>query len=361
MIDVLKRSVGIKTIEDKYRYIAVERSRLSVDKLCCLLDLSRIGYYAWTARGQSRRAANNQVLLRERSRLQQRYPALGLDGLYHLVKRSFICSKGRLHRLMKTNSIHSQRKRAYKATTNSKHSYPVAPNLLKRSFAADRSNAVPGWRHRLYPYGPGLTLSRRCKGFMLQEGGWFAFTHRIDAQLATQALEMAVCREKPADALVFHSDRGVQYASLSLTDRCWNDFPFGGVCHARGILMITPLLKISSVASNVDRFTFAAFPLAMKPKPLFFVYIEAFYNRLRPHSGIGWFAPADFASSFLSNSAAQVRQCGHETLKREIIEKMQRKKVFSMEAYRRQDIIDGVWELLAPHLPGQVGQWGRDS
>ena len=43
---------------------------------------------------------------------------------------------------MKANNIHSQRKRAYKATTNSKHSYPVAPNLLKRSFAAARPNAV---------------------------------------------------------------------------------------------------------------------------------------------------------------------------------------------------------------------------
>ena len=71
-------------------------------------------------------------------RLHERYPVVGLDGLYHSLKRNFICSGGRIHRLMKAHNIHSQRKRAYKATANSKHSYPVAPNLLKRSFAADR-------------------------------------------------------------------------------------------------------------------------------------------------------------------------------------------------------------------------------
>ena len=92
-------------------------------------------------------------------RLHERYPVVGLDGLYHSLKRNFICSGGRIHRLMKAHNIHSQRKRAYKATTNSKHSYPVAPNLLKRSFAADRPNAVrvgditylPTDQDRLYP------------------------------------------------------------------------------------------------------------------------------------------------------------------------------------------------------------------
>ena len=67
--------------------------------------------------------------------------------------------------------------------------------------------------------------------------------------------------------------------------------------------MITPLLKISSAASNMNGFTFVAFPLA-EAQAAVFAYIEAFYNRFRPHSGIGRLAPSDFALSFLSNSAA---------------------------------------------------------
>ena len=114
---------------------------------------------------------------------------------------------------MKAHNIHSQRKRACKATTNSKHSYPVAPNLLKRNFAADRPNAVwvgditylPTDQGRLYP----AIVKDLCSGKVVG----YAFSDRIDARPATQASEMAVRREKPTENLVFHSHRGVQYAS----------------------------------------------------------------------------------------------------------------------------------------------------
>ena len=107
-------------------------------------------------------------------RLHERYPAMGLDGLYHSLKRNFICSGGRIRRLMKAHNIHSQRKRAYKATTNSKHSYPVAPNLLKRNFAADRPNAVwvgditylPTDQGRLYPAIVKDLCSRKVVGYV---------------------------------------------------------------------------------------------------------------------------------------------------------------------------------------------------
>ena len=202
-----------KTIEDKYRYIAADRSGLSVDKLCRLLDLCRSRYYAWTTRGQSRRAVNNQALLREMVGLHRRNPALGLDGLHHLLKRSFICSRGRIHRLMKAHNIHSQRKRAYKAATNSEHSYPVAPNLLKRNFAAGRSNAVWVGDITYLPTDQGWLYLAIVKELCSRKVVGYAFPDRIDAQPTTQALEMAVRREKHMDDLIFHSDRGVQYAS----------------------------------------------------------------------------------------------------------------------------------------------------
>lgn len=90
-----------------------------MDKLCRILEISRSGYYAWLMRKHSRRAQRNQALIRELVRLHEKHPALGLDSFYHLLKSSYRCSRGRVHRLMKAAGIHSIRKKAYKATTNS--------------------------------------------------------------------------------------------------------------------------------------------------------------------------------------------------------------------------------------------------
>ena len=76
--------------------------------------------------------------MRELVRLHEKYPALGLDSLYHMLKPEYSCSRGKVHRLMKAAGIHSMRKKAYKATTNSRHSLPIAPNLLQRQFSFEK-------------------------------------------------------------------------------------------------------------------------------------------------------------------------------------------------------------------------------
>ena len=96
-----------------------------MEKLCRLLEISRSGYYAWLTRRQSQRTQHNQALTRELVYLHEKYPALGLDSLYHMLKANNSCSRGRVHRLMKAAGIHSMRKKAYKATTNSRHSHPI--------------------------------------------------------------------------------------------------------------------------------------------------------------------------------------------------------------------------------------------
>ncbi len=67
--------------------------------------------------------------------LHEKYPAMGLDSLYHLPKPEFGCSRKRVHRQMQIAGISSVRRRAYKATTNSNHSHPISPNLLMRNFS----------------------------------------------------------------------------------------------------------------------------------------------------------------------------------------------------------------------------------
>ena len=102
------------------------------------MEVSRSGYYSWLKRKPSERSRRNQALRRRLVELHEKCPAMGLDSLYHLLKPEFGCSRKRVHRQMRLAGISSARRRAYKATTNSNHSHPIAPNLLMRSFTFQR-------------------------------------------------------------------------------------------------------------------------------------------------------------------------------------------------------------------------------
>ena len=82
----------------------------------------------------------DQALKRRLLALHQRYPALGLDSLYHMIRKELSCSRKRIHRLMNELGISSARKRVYKTTTNSRHAHPIAPNLLAHHFSFDKPN-----------------------------------------------------------------------------------------------------------------------------------------------------------------------------------------------------------------------------
>lgn len=111
-----------------------------MDKLCPLLDVTRSAYYAWLKRRPSPRQLEDQSILRELVRLHQLYPALGLDSLHQLVRRTIRCSRKRVWRLMKKANIRSARRKAYKRTTNSNHKNPIAPNLLGHNFSFSKPN-----------------------------------------------------------------------------------------------------------------------------------------------------------------------------------------------------------------------------
>ena len=100
-----------------------------MEQACRVLEVSRSGYYGWQSPKSSGREQSNQALQRKLVELHQKYPALGLDSLYHMLKPEFGCSRKRVHRQMRVAGIVSVRRRAYKATTNSQHSQPPAPRL----------------------------------------------------------------------------------------------------------------------------------------------------------------------------------------------------------------------------------------
>lgn len=168
-----------------------------MDVLCRILEVSRSGYYAWKNRGISRQKQRNQELARELVRLHEAYPALGLDGLYHMIKPTIPCSRGRVHRLMKRMNIHSARKKTHKFTTNSNHSYPVAPNLINRQFHFERPNQAWVGDITYIATGEGWLYLAMVKDLCTRKVVGYAFSEHIDTQLTLGALNMAVHREQP--------------------------------------------------------------------------------------------------------------------------------------------------------------------
>ena len=274
-----------------------------MEQLCRILEVSRSGYYAWLNGGRGQRTVRNQALLRALVRLHEKYPAFGLDSLYHLLKADFHCSRGRVHRLMKQANIHSLRIRAYKSTTNSRHSNPTSPNLLNRNFTFAKPNQAWVGDITYIPTGEGWLYLAIVKDLCTRKIVGYAFSDRIDTTLTLSALDMAVRREHPEKGLIFHSDRGVQYASTAYRQRLQ-------ALHIHGSMSRKGDPYDNAVAENFfsclkcELVHLKRYPTRAAAEADIFAYIEAFYNAVRPHSGIGWVAPNLFAKSVRFSSAA---------------------------------------------------------
>lgn len=304
VIDILKiRRHTFQTIEDKYRYIRTARAGASVELVCRLLEVSRSGYYEWLGRKPSLRRQKDQELKRRLLSLHQRYPALGLDSLYHLIRPQLSCSRKRIHRLMNEMNISSTRRRAYKATTNSRHAHPIAPNLLARRFSFDKPDTAWVGDITYIPTGEGWLYCAVVKDLCTKQIVGYAFSDRIDTNLTLAALGMAVRRRKPLPGLIFHSDRGVQYAAYAYRQRLAS-------LGIRQSMSRKGDPYDNAVAENffsclkcecVHLRHFASRAQAMADV---FAYIETFYNPVRPHSSIGWRPPDAFARALSEHPAA---------------------------------------------------------
>ena len=266
-----------------------------MELLCLMLEISRSGYYAWLHRGPSLRDERNQELLRALVRLHQKYPAAGLDTLYHMLKPKFHCSRGRVHRLMKQANIHSIRKKAYKATTDSKHSNPISPNLLKRNFSFQRPNQAWVGDITYIPTGEGWLYLAIVKDLCTRKIVGYAFSNHINTELTLSALEMAVRRERPAEGLIFHSDRSKQYAAKKYRDKL-ESLGFRQSMSRKGDPYDNAVAENFFSCLKCELVHLRLYETRMMAQSDIFAYIEAFYNRVRPHSAIGWLSPTSFES-----------------------------------------------------------------
>ena len=272
--------------------------------LCRLLKISRSGYYAWKNRGISSQRQREQLLLSKLVELHEKYPASGLNTLHHIITNGGISrSRNRLHRLMKKYNIHSVRKRAYKVTTNSRHNCPVSPNLLNRDFTASKPDTKWVGDITYIPTDEGWLYAAIVKDLCSKKVVGYAFSDHIDSNLTSAALELAVMREQPPNGLIFHSDRGVQYASNRYRETLAK-YNITQSMSRKGDPYDNAVAENFFSCLKCELVHLKHYRTRDEAQADIFAYIETFYNTIRPHSGIGWLSPCAYENLLREISAA---------------------------------------------------------
>jgi transposase InsO family protein len=276
----------------------------SVLEMCRVLEVSRSGYYRWLKRKPSQRAIDNKRLDAEIREIYDsskgRYGSPKITE--ELQDRGRRVSKNRVARRMRDAGLRSKVRRKYRVTTDSKHHFPVAPNLLERNFTAETPDKVwvsditylatrSGW----------LYLTVIIDLFSRMVVGW-ALSSSLSHEMVVTALKRAIKRRRPGDGLIFHSDRGVQYActefrkelgkhhfvqSMSRKGNCWDN----AVAESFFGIMKTELVYHEKYEGHQDTLH------------SIFEYIEAFYNRERRHSTLGYLCPVEYEKQKLKYCA----------------------------------------------------------
>ena len=277
-----------------YQQISTSEQEFPVSVQCEVLEVSRSGYYDWKGRPESsRRLENEQLVARIIEVHSETDETYGSPRIHAELRAQGInVNKKRVAKLMRENGVKSVHRRKFRVTTDSKHSLPIAENVLNRDFKATEINQKwvgdityiqtrEGW----------LYLSVVMDLFSRQIVGW-SFSDSLSKHIASDALEMAKMR-RGVFPEIFHSDRGVQYASgvfqnqlekagticsMSRKGNCWDNSVAESFFHT---------LKVE----RVSRRSYASREHA---KADIFDYIERFYNRTRRHSTLGNLSPAAF-------------------------------------------------------------------
>jgi transposase InsO family protein len=217
---------------------------------------------------------------------------LELYGL--IVSRKYISN------IMKDLNFKVKMKRRYKNTTYSNHNLPIAPNILNRDFYASNPNKKwvgdityihtgEGW---LYLATVIDLYSRRIVGWPMDD--------TMKVSLVNNALNMAITNRNPSKGLIWHTDRGSQYASYSHKDllsqhgiiqsmsrkgNCWDNAVAESFFHT---------LKTELVYHEI-------YETRAQANQSIFEYIEVYYNRQRSHSANNYLSPVEFENLMLQN------------------------------------------------------------
>jgi putative transposase len=273
--------------------------------LCKVMKVSRSGFYAYLKRYVDDPSDNtNDTVLETRIKAIFKSSRSSYGSrriLKHLRSEGHQIGRYKVRRLMRDLGLKAKVRRRFKVTTESRHSFPVAANILERKFDVEKPNSVwtadisyvwtlEGW----------LYLAVIMDLFSRQIVGW-AIDKRIKKSLTLDALAMAFWRRKPQAGLLHHSDRGSQYAcheyqkrleqyamipSMSRKGNCWDNAP-------------TERFFRSLKTERLDGIRFSTRESAR----LEIIDYITYYNALRLHSTLGYLSPMGYEKEQLREAA----------------------------------------------------------
>ncbi len=286
----------------KYAWIDGQRKDYELAELCATLNVSPSGYAAWKRGGSPfrQRLTDTQMLVHIQAIHKEVKGSYGSPRMTKELRgRGFPASKGRVERLMRENGIHARHKRRFKVTTDSKHSLPVAPNVLDRNFTPGAPNQVwAGDITYIWTAEGWLYLAVVLDLFNREVVGW-SIKPRMTADIVTNALKMAWFRRRPAPSLIHHSDRGSQYASGAFQAQLRS---FGMQCSMsrKGNCWDNACSESFFNSLKNERVHGTRYDTQAEARADIFDYIEPFYNRKRLHSTLGYASPANFLKQWVN-------------------------------------------------------------
>ncbi|MGH8190071.1 MAG: IS3 family transposase [Rhodanobacteraceae bacterium] len=280
----------------RFGWIAEHAVEFPVRLMCKLLLVSASGFYAWRGRAPSPRQTRHEQWARQVATTFAASDRIyGSPRVYHAMRKAGVqICENTVATLMRKQRLRSKRVRRFvPATTDSRHDFPVAENLLARDFTATAPDQkwvcdityVPtdeGW---LYVAGTLDLFSRKVVGLSMAE--------HMRVELVGESLEMALGGRQPKQGLLHHSDRGVQYASdgyrqmlqqnaivcsMSRTGNCYDN----AAMESFWCTLKTELVYHQKFATR------------QQARQMIFEYVLGFYNRVRLHSSLAYLSPEAF-------------------------------------------------------------------
>jgi len=279
----------------RFAFVEEHRDRLPINRLCQIMDVSPRGYRAYRSRPLSHSQRKDMVVLaniREQFRL-----SLGSYGrprmTEDLKELGLDVGHRRVGRLMRDNGITVKRNRKYKVTTDSNHSFNIAPNLLDKNFAADRPNQKwAGDISYVWTQEGWLYLAVILDLHSRRVIGW-AVSNRMKRDLAIRALDMAVALRRPPEGCIHHSDRGSQYCSHDY-QKLLRQHGFKVSMSGKGNCYDNAAIETFFKTIKAELIWRRPWPTRRHAELAIFEYINGFYNPRRKHSALGWKSPLAF-------------------------------------------------------------------
>jgi len=269
-----------------------QQTEFRIQLMCRVLQVSRSGYYESLKRPLSNHAIEDDELRPQvKAAFERGRKNYGTRRIKDaLQKQETKISRRRISRLMRESDLEVQTKRKFKVTTDSNHDKPIAPNLLEREFTvATPDTAYVGDITYIRTREGWLYLAVVIDLFSRAVVGW-SMGSRITASLVNSALLMALWKRKPGKGLIFHSDRGSQYASDSYRE-ILSDYDVKASMSRKGDCWDNAVAESFFHTLKIELVHHCDYETLEDARASIFEYIEVFYNRQRAHSAIGYEAP----------------------------------------------------------------------